>query len=281
MIKYATISTDIELINLRKHWFNENIHAIAIDFEGEYNLHVYGCRLCLIQVFDGIDYYIIDPFTISNIELKKTLQDSDLVKIFYGADSDRSLVYKQYGIKLNGVLDLKTFVDVLGYENKGLDDIINKVIGIKIEHKKKYQMHNWIKRPIDKDAIQYALTDVQYLFQLKEKLLNMIIVEGKTEALIERIIKYRIDYYKESIPAIFKSKEFKVLKTEEKKLAKKIYEIREIFAKEIDCPPNILLDKVIFINVSKNINTIENVIPDKRISRELWSRFKSEISQLK
>lgn len=281
MIKYTTISTDEELINLRKNWFNKNIHVIAMDFEGEYNLHAYGCKLCLIQVFDGFDFYIIDPFELSKIELKKTLEDKNLVKIFYGAESDISLVYRQYGIKMNSVWDLKTFVDVLEYEKKGLDDIINDVLGIKIEHKKKFQMHNWIKRPIDKDAIQYALTDVQYLFLLKEKLLNMVIREGKTETLIKRLIKSRIDYDKESIPTIFKSKEFKILTPEERELAKKIYNIRECYAKQINCPPNLLLDKVNLINVTKNIDSIERIKPNKKINEELWSRFKSEILQLK
>lgn len=281
MIKYTTISTDDELINLRKNWFNKNIHVIAMDFEGEYNLRAYGCKLCLIQVFDGFDFYIIDPFELSKIELKKTLEDKNLVKIFYGAGSDINLVYKQYGIKMNSVWDLKTFVDVLEYEKKGLDDIINDVLGIKIEHKKKFQMHNWIKRPIDKDAIQYALTDVQYLFLLKEKLLNMVIREGKTETLIKRLIKSRIDYDKESIPTIFKSKEFKILTPEERELAKKIYNIRECYAKQINCPPNLLLDKVNLINVTKNIDSIERIKPNKKINEELWSRFKSEILQLK
>lgn len=281
MIKYTTISTDEELINLRKNWFNKNIHVIAMDFEGEYNLHAYGCKLCLIQVFDRFDFYIIDPFELSKIELKKTLEDENLVKIFYGAGSDINLVYKQYGIKMNSVWDLKTFVDTLEYEKKEFYDIINDVLGIKIENKKKFQMHNWIKRPIDKDAIQYALTDVQYLFLLKEKLLNMVIREGKTETLIKRLIKSRIDYDKESIPTIFKSKEFKILTPEERELAKKIYNIRECYAKQINCPPNLLLDKVNLINVTKNIDSIERIKPNKKINEELWSRFKSEILQLK
>ena len=34
---------------------------IAVDFEGEFNLHIYGEHLCLIQIFDGCDFYLIDP----------------------------------------------------------------------------------------------------------------------------------------------------------------------------------------------------------------------------
>lgn len=282
VIEYTTIFTDDELIKLQKYWHDNDIHKIAVDFECEYNRHVYGCRLCLIQVFDGINYYIIDPFGLSEIELKKTLENKKLVKIFYGADSDISLVYKQYGIKMNGVLDLQIFVDALEYEKKGLDAVIDKIMGVKIENKKKYQEHDWTKRPIDEDAIQYALTDVRYLFDLKDNLLKMIIEQGKTEALLERIIKHRIDYDKESKPKIFKSKEFKVLTHEQKELAKKIYNIRESYSKEINCPPDNLLKNLYLINVSKNINDIENVVrPKKIIKEELWSKFRSEILQLK
>ena len=276
MIKYTKISTDDELIALRRHWFNENIHAIAMDFEGEFNLHIYECKLCLIQIFDGLNFYVIDPFRLSEIELKKTLESKDLVKIFYGAESDISLVYKQYGIKINAVLDLKNFV-----EKKSLDTVINTVMGIKIENKKKFQKHNWTERPIDEDAIQYALIDVQYLFNLKEKLLNMIIAEGKTEALIQRIIKYRFDYDKESIPAFFKSKGYKALEYKEQVISKKIFEIREKYAKEINWPANNLLEKQDIINVSKNINAIECVKPNRKIKKEFWARFKTEILQLK
>ena len=38
-----------------------SLDEIAVDFEGEFNLHIYGEHLCLIQIFDKSNYYIIDP----------------------------------------------------------------------------------------------------------------------------------------------------------------------------------------------------------------------------
>jgi ribonuclease D len=34
----------------------QGINTIAMDFEGEINLHIYGEHLCLIQVFDSIPF---------------------------------------------------------------------------------------------------------------------------------------------------------------------------------------------------------------------------------
>ena len=58
-MKYEYIDDDEKL-----HGFLERIKtlgSIAVDFEGEFNLHIYGEHLCLIQIFDGSVYYIIDP----------------------------------------------------------------------------------------------------------------------------------------------------------------------------------------------------------------------------
>ena len=38
--------------------------------------------------------------------------------------------------------------------------------------KKKYQTANWMRRPIPPAQIEYALSDVKYLFDLKESLLS-------------------------------------------------------------------------------------------------------------
>ena len=47
------------------------------NFEEESNLHVYGEHLCLIQIFDGNSYYVIDAVKIekqkNGVEAIKTL----------------------------------------------------------------------------------------------------------------------------------------------------------------------------------------------------------------
>ena len=130
MEEYKYIDDVDKLVEFRKYLHENKITRIAMDFEGEHNLHSYGEKLCLMQIFDGEKYFLIDPLKIEDFEINKTLKNTKIVKYMYSAESDKSLIYKQYGIKLKNVLDLKTLVSVLNFENKGLDSIIYSLFGI-------------------------------------------------------------------------------------------------------------------------------------------------------
>ena len=56
---YTIIDNGKDLLAKLDQW--NGLERIAVDFEGEFNLHIYGEHLCLIQVYDGKGYYIIDP----------------------------------------------------------------------------------------------------------------------------------------------------------------------------------------------------------------------------
>ena len=59
-MNYTLLNSDDEIKNLLARWEQNNIQQIAMDFEGEFNLHCYGEHLCLIQIFDGSDFYLVD-----------------------------------------------------------------------------------------------------------------------------------------------------------------------------------------------------------------------------
>ena len=92
---YKYIDSKDKIITFRNYLKDNEIKIIAVDFEAEFNLHCYGEYLCLIQVFDGKNFYIIDPFKIPDEEIKKTFE-SKILKLFYGADSDKFLMYRQF-----------------------------------------------------------------------------------------------------------------------------------------------------------------------------------------
>ena len=73
MYTYSTIDSDKKLSQLIQSWKQREISSIAMDFEGEFNLHIYGEHLCLIQIFDGQEYFLIDPFKVSKEALKSFL----------------------------------------------------------------------------------------------------------------------------------------------------------------------------------------------------------------
>ena len=280
MKEYKLISSDQDLIEYRKYLEDNTIQIVAMDFEGEFNLHVYGEKLCLIQIFDGSRYFVIDPFFISKEELAKTLENRKIMKIFYDATSDSTLVYKQYGIKMQAVYDLKFMVDILDFEKKGLDSVIFRLLNITISKKKKFQQYNWTLRPVNSEAMQYALSDVEHLFKLKDLLFDLIAQENKTEEFIFLLIKKSVDFDKKYIPGIMKSMDFRNLKSAEKSLLRKIFDIREEIAKELNVPPNLVMAKKQLFQVSKNIKLIETLEFNKRIPMESRVQFISKLKKL-
>lgn len=280
-INYTLIDTDEGIIEFRKYLYYENITKIAMDFEGEFNLHSYGEKLCLIQIFDGLKYYLIDPFLISKEEIIKFFEYKHAIKIMYGVESDVSLVYSQYGVLIKNIFDLKIIVDILQLESKGLDTVLKHFMNIEIKDKHKYQYLDWTKRPLKKDAIQYALNDVAHLLKLNEILIEHIKINDKYEDLIYRLVKK--DYYpkKNRIPAIFKKIEFKNLSNEDKEIFKKIHQIREFYSKEYDIPPFKFIDNNVLFDIlykKRNIDEINlNKIVPIKIQTEIIEKIKNEL----
>lgn len=276
-IDYKLIDSDEKLEDFRKYLYAEKITEIAMDFEGEFNLHCYGEKLCLIQIFDGKYFHIIDPFKISTEGLKKILE-SKIVKIFFDASSDRMLIYRQYKIQLKSVLDLKNYVDVLEFEKRGLNSVLNEMMNIQVV--KKFQKYNWMKRPVDTLAMQYALEDVKYLFELRNALYAHIVEQNQIPQLITAIVQQDIDYTKKSIPAIQKRKTYKLFSRERKALADKIFDLRERTAQKIDWPPNNVLSNDDIIRLAQGGISKSDIPVNKKVREKERITLIAQIQKL-
>ena len=187
----------------------------------------------------------------------------------YGVESDINLIYKQYGIKLDNVYDQKILVDVLEIKPCGLDDIIKKLLNIEIKNKTKYQKYNWLKRPINKDALEYSLNDVMYLFEINKILINMILSENKLNYLILKFIKrnnYNFD--KERIPRLFKNTKFKILTEDKKILVKELFSIREEYAELFNVPANNIIKNDVLFDIVNNDKKIDEIDYYKMFSKK-------------
>jgi ribonuclease D len=243
---------------------------LAYDFEQESNLHIYGQKICLIQIYDGSVFFIIDPFRISRDKLAELLEDKKIIKLFFAADSDLSFAYVQYRIRIKSVFDLQIMVDLLDFEKKGLDDVLLRVLGVEHKNKSRYQRFNWTVRPIREDALEYALTDVEYLFQLQTELMKMIDTAGLTNELLYTVIKRRNEFDRKTVPTAFKSIEYKSLDDMEKKRFEKIYAVRDGFAQKINCPPDCVLNKKQMADIARDSNSIAELSFSKRVPERFY-----------
>ncbi len=240
---YIYINSNRELFAYITGFREAQTDTVAVDFEGESNLHQYGEKLCLIQLYDGKEAVIIDPFTISMKPIRKFLEDRSIMKIMYDAAGDRAFLYKNYRIDLKSILDLQAAVSLLNYEKRDLSSVLTETLEVEsARSKKRFQRYNWTLRPLSSAAIEYAIEDVLYLFDLKDKLLSEIIKSGLLEQFILKNLQVQNKpHIYNNKPKLFQSGRYGGLSNREKRLFQSLFDIRDRYAEEINLPPNTVL----------------------------------------
>ena len=278
--EYTDITRNNQLTDLMQDLNERQVRVLAMDFEGEFNLHVYGERLCLIQVYDGDRYFLVDPMSISRDIIGRFLTMKNMLYMFYSADSDRSLVYKTLGVKMLRVYDVQHLVEVLDLPKKGLDGVLESELGVTVTGKKRYQRQNWMNRPIEEGAKQYALGDVAHLFRLHQGLLEKIEAEGLTEALVFRLAGSEKDWDKKTVPGVFKMPAYRKLSRAHKDRFQAIFDFREAAAKELDVPAHFVIPKQELIPLAEDPLLINRLRFGGKVSAKVQERLIREISDL-
>lgn len=260
MYTYSTIDSDKKLSTVVQSWKQREILSIAMDFEGEFNLHIYGEHLCLIQIFDGKEYFLIDPFKISEEALKTFLEDPDLEKVMFDCASDSALVRKAYGIALANAFDIRVQALALDYTGN-LTGLVERHLGEQEEKsnqsKKKNQMTNWLRRPLKEDQVQYALSDVANLFALKDILTKLVEEKGLTEQVNRTMLTAEKPKGPDK-PGWTKFASWKYMNKEEKTYLKHFFQARDSMAKKYNVPAVRILEKHRLLEMAKTIPNTAN-----------------------
>jgi len=278
MSEHTYIADNAQMTAYLQRLKDRDVREIALDVEGEFNLHVYGERFCLLQLYDGHEEVVVDPFATSANLIRDLLENRNLLKITYDSSSDRVLLAKTHRIVMNSILDLRPAVEILGFDRSDLKSVLDDSLGVhEPGNKKRFQQYDWTRRPIDDDAIEYALQDVRYLFPLKDHLLRRLLETGSLEAYILENTK-RQDRPPETDrkPGIFRSGRHRRLTRDQQREFKRIYEIRDRHARELDLPPNtVVANDDLFALVTGEI-TVAAVRGNRRVPEQRLQAIKRE-----
>lgn len=277
MFEYTLIDNDEKFREIIKYWKDNNLLSIAMDFEGEFNLHIYGEHLCLIQLFDTQQYYLADPFLLSTPMLKEFFEDLEIEKIMFSCDSDSALVKKQYNIQLKNIYDVRIPAMELGFMGN-YTALVKRNLKIVIEttgSKKKNQMTNWLKRPLKEEQIQYALLDVAYLHELKTSLIKECETEDLTKVVNSKMKRAGIRKGQEK-PGWCKLGNYKRMSRQEKVYLKNFFIARDIVARKQNLPAHRILEKHKLVSMAKDVPQSDQELKylihnhNYRIERQLY-----------
>jgi ribonuclease D len=254
---------------------------VALDIEAELNLHAYGQKLCLVQIFDGTDKVLIDPLDIDNPTLKSFFESRSILKIVYDASSDSSLLKNAYGIEMKSLLDLRPAVELLNFEKKDLHSVIAAELGVALNHKLKFQRHNWGRRPFDKEAIEYAINDVTYLFQLKDALLNRLHEKNLLDVFILKNLQVQNkDYAIDPRDRYKRTKGYHALTVEEKAVFRKLFDIREKYAEMCNQPSYNVIRREDLLDIARGLKQVDEIRFSARLSPDFLQRLLTELKSV-
>lgn len=244
-------------------YFLKSLHSvtkIAVDFESESNLHIYGEHLCLVQIFDGENYYLLDPR--SGAVSEKDIVDfltHPIEKVWFSVSSDHALVYKKYNTKITNIFDIRALALTLGFEGN-LTSLVKEYLNVEsdISNKKALQKTNWLRRPLSTEQIDYALSDVEHLLTL-QTLLQTKVTDKKLEKEAQRQLKkaHEVSHGK---PGWTKLCNWKKLTKEQQSQLKEYFLARDSVAKKNNVPAHLVLAKDKVVELGKTCPKTEHAM---------------------
>ena len=260
MIKYEYITDPEILLSWIQAMRERKKYMIALDTEYEQNLHVFGEKLCLIQIFDGTHFLIVDPLQMDVEALRVLFESRDILKIMYDANSEVALLKRVYKINIVSILDLRPAVDLLKYEKQDLHSVIFAELGIELMGKKNFQTRNWINRPIPNDALEYAISDVQYLFPLKERMLKKLVDKNLIDIYMLRNLQVQNKVFSESpLDKYIKIPGYIYLDQQKQEIFRKVFDLRHHYAQKHNIPPYHVIGNKDLIAIANDANTVDEL----------------------
>lgn len=156
--------------------------SVAIDTE-TMGLLPHRDKLCVIQMsFGGDDVHIIQTKDYDmSVNIKKILTNSSITKIFHYARFDMMMLYHYLGVMPENIYCTKIVSKLCRTYTSahGLNAICQELLGHNLS---KSETHtNWGADELTVKQLEYAALDVYYLHDIKDKLDQMLMSNGRTE----------------------------------------------------------------------------------------------------
>ncbi|MDC0864836.1 HRDC domain-containing protein [Rickettsiaceae bacterium] len=243
----------------------------------------YYAILSVIQIASQNHEVIIDVLSGINIKsLNEIFSNEKIVKVLHSADQDFDIFYHMSGKLPKNVLDTQIAAGVIGLDaGIGYARLCKTLLHINID--KTLQKADWLKRPLEKNLLNYAIKDVEYLIPLhrelsktiternlwdtyelrSKKLLSEESYKTQPEKIMKRMNLYRVpDYIKKNLPYFI--------------------ELREECAKELDIPRGYCASDRDLIEICEKLPTTDRVLLNLRIQNKLITKrkFKDKLLEL-
>lgn len=217
------------------------VSAVALDMEGDQGTVRYAYSVSILQCFDSTETVVIDVLKMGNNgALRGFLTDPAVVKVMFSCANDIFMAQNVLGCTIAPVRDI-----AVGQKLLDLPVNISDYLAIDKKQKDRFQRANWLKRPISRELLKYAVNDVMELLTVERGIATTL----RAADLFGRYLKesaqlsqndYRIDHlrhYKAKFPG------YERLGPAQRRAAAAVWVFRELVGRHFDCPVGYILSK--------------------------------------
>jgi ribonuclease D len=120
--------------------------------------------LCVVQMASPEEAVVVDALA-PGIDLKpffELMGNEKVLKVFHAARQDIEIVWHRAGILPHPIFDTQVAAMVLGYgDSIAYDQLVQRITGHRPD--KTHRFTDWSRRPLSKEQIHYAVSDVTHL----------------------------------------------------------------------------------------------------------------------
>ncbi len=279
-ITACVLEARADLHELERALASESVLALDVESDG---MFAYRARVCTVQICAGGRAVIVDALATPLDPLAALLGDSGPIKIVHDVAFD-ARVLAEAGIALGNVHDTSIAARLVGRTATGLATLALAELGVTID--KRLQHHDWRERPLLPEHVDYLARDVAHLAALHERLWNEVLEKGiEAEALEET--RYRVACAIAAVretdrePAYLGARGFDKLAPVERAIFRRVWQMREDAAKELDVPPGRLIstDALLALARSRPRTKAELVKARLRIPDETQSQIMDAVAR--
>jgi len=235
MVEFTLIETNRQLALVCESLRTET--ELALDLEAD-SLHHYREKVCLIQLSNRADTWLIDPLLVQDIgPLALLLSNPSLMTVFHGGDYDIRSLHRDFGITVANMFDTMIAAQFAGSTEFGLAALLRSNFGIELD--KRFQKADWSKRPLTPEMADYAAHDTAHLLQLADLLREALQRLGRSTWVAEEcalIVANRMAE-KGDEPLFMRCKGAGKLQRRSLAILEELLQLRDLQSRELDRPP--------------------------------------------
>ena len=246
-ITYDWIDSDKDLIYFTQEALSESHFYLDTEFHRE---KTYFPQLALVQIATSRRIVIIDPLMV-DMKLLRPLFDGPGMCVLHAAQQDLDVMAQSCGYIPSRMLDTQLCAGFLGYSQPSLASLLQSYLKVIVP--KGDRLTDWLRRPLTKDQLTYAASDVAYLAEMSNIIFNELEERGRMQWAIDACEELRTRPTGPNPPedAWLRVKDVRTLKGRSRWVAQAIAEWRENRAMDLDLPPRHVLSDIAVLGIAQ------------------------------